>query len=148
LSLDETHVKAFGRIKFKVRITTKAAQYGIKLYVIADAATAYVLKVIVYTGKTTKYNDNETENEKKTVAIVKQLCKPYAGTHRTIYIDRFYSSIDLMKELDKMNLYVTGTVMKNRIPKEKSLRRWLLGKVVASSNQWKEEIQDYTSIAT
>jgi Transposase IS4 len=91
--------------------------------VITDATTAYVLKVIVYTGKTTKYNDNEIENEKKTVAIVKQLCKPYTGTHRTIYIDRFYSSIDLMKELGKMNLYVTGTVMKNRIPKEMVIRK-------------------------
>jgi NAD(P)H-flavin reductase len=44
LSLEETLIWAFGRIKFKVHIVTKAAWYGIKLYVITDAVTAYVLK--------------------------------------------------------------------------------------------------------
>jgi Transposase IS4 len=53
LSLDETLIRAFGRIKFKVRIVTKAARYGIKIYVITDAATAFVLRVVIYTGKTT-----------------------------------------------------------------------------------------------
>jgi Transposase IS4 len=36
LSLDETLIRAFSRIKFKVRIVTKAARYGIKLYVIMN----------------------------------------------------------------------------------------------------------------
>ena len=48
LSLDETLIKSFGRIKFKVRIITKAARYGIKAYAITDAKTAYVLKIIFY----------------------------------------------------------------------------------------------------
>ena len=39
LSLDETLIRAFGRIEFKVRIVTKAARYGIKWYVITDAVT-------------------------------------------------------------------------------------------------------------
>jgi hypothetical protein len=51
LSLDVTLIRAFGRIKFKARIVTKAARYGIKLYVITDAVTAFVLKVVIYTGK-------------------------------------------------------------------------------------------------
>ena len=62
LSLDETLVRAFGRMKFKVRIITKAARYGIKLYVISDAVTSFVLKVIVYPGKSTY---NNVEDEKK-----------------------------------------------------------------------------------
>jgi len=33
LSLDETLLRAFGRIKFKVRIISKSARYGIKIYV-------------------------------------------------------------------------------------------------------------------
>jgi Transposase IS4 len=40
LSLDETLVRAFGHIKFKVRIVTKSERYGIKLYVVTDAETA------------------------------------------------------------------------------------------------------------
>jgi Transposase IS4 len=39
LSLHATLIRAFGRIKFKARIVTKAARYSIKLYVITDAVT-------------------------------------------------------------------------------------------------------------
>jgi Transposase IS4 len=56
LLLDETLIRAFGRIKFKVRIITKSARYGIKLYVITDAVTAFVLKVI-FTQK--KHTNNK-----------------------------------------------------------------------------------------
>jgi DNA polymerase III epsilon subunit-like protein len=85
LSLDETLVRSFGRIKFKVRIITRSARYGIKLYVLTDARTAYVLRVIIYTGtepdRHTSYKEIEVENEKKTVKIVKILCHPYTGSH-------------------------------------------------------------------
>jgi Transposase IS4 len=117
LSLDETLIRAFGQIKFKVRIITKVARYGIKIYVVTDAVTAFVLRVLVYTGKTTYYDDAESNAEKlKTVQIVNRLVEPFAGSHRTIYVDRFYTSIDLLKSLAEKNLYVTGTVLANRIP--------------------------------
>jgi Transposase IS4 len=57
----------------------------------------------------------------KTVQVVTELCKQYEGSHRTVYVDRFYTlhtSLELMKELYKMSLYATGTVLKNRVPKE------------------------------
>jgi Transposase IS4 len=55
LSLDETLILAFGRIKFNVPIVTKAARYGIKIYVITDAATVSVLRMVFYTGMSTYY---------------------------------------------------------------------------------------------
>lgn len=122
LSLDETLIRAFGRMKFKVRIVTKAARYGIKLYVITDARTSFVLRVIVYTGKFT-YWESKSESTKKTVQVVQQLCEPFRGSYRTIYVDRFYSSIDLIKQLEEMKLYTTGTILSNRIPKQFSLAK-------------------------
>jgi hypothetical protein len=116
LSLDETLIRAFGRIKFKVRIVTKAARYGIKIYVITDAATAFVLRVLIYTGKTTYYADPEAQAAKKTVQVVNRLVEPFIGTHRTIYVDRFYTSLDLLKSLAEKNLYITGTMLANRTP--------------------------------
>jgi hypothetical protein len=121
LSLDESLIRAFGRIKFKVRIITKAARYGIKLYVLTDAETAFVLRVIIYTGAQTYANTNEDVS--KTVRVVRSLCEDYTDSYRTIYIDRFYTSLDLMKEMDKLNLFVTGTVMANRIPKELKINK-------------------------
>jgi hypothetical protein len=41
---------------------------------------------------------------------------PYKGSHRVVYVYRFYTSVELIKELEKMKLYMTGTVMSNRIP--------------------------------
>ena len=116
LSLDETLIRAFGRIKFKVRIVTKAARYGIKIYVITDAATAFVLRVLIYTGKSTYYAEPEAQVEKKTVQVVNRLIEPFVGSHRTIYVDRFYTSLDLVKSLAEKNLYITGTMLANRIP--------------------------------
>ena len=64
LSLDETLIRAFGRIRFKVRIISKSARYGIKLYVLTDAATAYVLRIIPYAGKR-GILESEEDNKKK-----------------------------------------------------------------------------------
>ena len=116
LSLDETLLRAFGRMKFKVRIISKSARYGIKLYVGTDARTSFVLKVLVYTGKFT-YQESTSESLKKTVQVVQQLVEPFRGSFRTVYVDRFYTSIDLLKELHEMKLFVTGTILSNRVPK-------------------------------
>jgi hypothetical protein len=86
LSLDETSICAFGRIKFKVCIVTKAARFGIKLYVITNAVTAFVLKVVIYTGKST-YISSDQQEKKKTVQVVEQLVGPFVGTYQTIYAD-------------------------------------------------------------
>jgi hypothetical protein len=115
LSLDESLIRAFGRIKFKVRIVTKAARYGIKVFVITDAQTAYVLRVLFYTGKAT-YSGHDTDDKLKTVQIVNKLVQPFAGSHRTIYVDRFYTSLELLISLAEKNLYLTGTMLANRIP--------------------------------
>jgi hypothetical protein len=117
LSLDETLIRAFGRIKFKVRIVTKAARYGIKIYVITDATTAFVLWVVLYTGKTTYYTDQDSQADRlKTVQIVNRLVEPFVGSHRTVYADWVYTSLDLLKSLAEKDLYITGTMLANRIP--------------------------------
>ena len=61
MSLEETLIQTFGRVKFKVRIISKAARYGIKIYVLTNAETAFVIKVIVYMGKHT-YNETDSRS--------------------------------------------------------------------------------------
>jgi hypothetical protein len=102
--LDKTLIRAFGRMKFKVRIVTKAARYGIKVYVITDAATAFVYKVVFYTGRSTYAGDPEHESKLKTVQVVNKLVEPFVGSHRTVYVDRFYTSLELLKSLSEKNL--------------------------------------------
>lgn len=52
-----------------------------------------------------------------------QLVQQYAQSFWTIYIDRFYTSVDLLKAMDKINIFVTGTCMKNRIPKQLTIAK-------------------------
>ena len=61
MSLDDIVICAFGSIKFKVRVITKADWYGINIYVVTYAKTAFVLKVIIYTGRYTYFNNNNTD---------------------------------------------------------------------------------------
>ena len=48
----------------KMQNSEKSARYGIKMYVITDSTTAFVLRVIVYTGSAT-YNFNPDKDIKK-----------------------------------------------------------------------------------
>ena len=50
------------------------------------------------------------------VQILNRLVEPFAGSHRTVSVDQFYTSIDLLKSLVEKDQYLTGTVLANRIP--------------------------------
>jgi hypothetical protein len=73
--------------------------------------------LLVYTRKTTYNYDSKSAAEKlKTVQIVNRLVGPFAGSHRTVYVDWFYTLLDLLKSLAEKDLYLTGTMLANRIP--------------------------------
>ena len=65
---------------------------------ITDAVTAFVLRVVIYTGKST-YTTTDDQEKIKIVQVVKRLVEPFVGTHRTIYVDRLYTSLELMRTL-------------------------------------------------
>jgi hypothetical protein len=75
----------------------KAERYGMKPYVITDATTAFVMKVIMY-------YQTDKDDTKKTLQVMKELYKANAGSNRTVYVDRLYTSLDLSNALDEMSL--------------------------------------------
>jgi hypothetical protein len=50
LVIDKSMALFKGRLMFKQYIKTKRHKFGIKLYVLCDCETGYVLDFIVYTG--------------------------------------------------------------------------------------------------
>ena len=52
-------------MKFKVIIIKKLACYGIKIYVVTDVETIYVILFIVYTLKATVYSSTTNLEKKK-----------------------------------------------------------------------------------
>ena len=92
-------------------------RWGIKLYMLCDSVTSYLLGFFVYKGR----RDNiETEPAAadtglvhKVVMRLLRLCSCLRrGYH--LYIDNFFTSIPLVNELATLNTHVTGTVRRNR----------------------------------
>ena len=98
--MDKNIICDFGSIKFKARIVIKTAWYGIKIYVVTDAETAFTPNVLIYNGK---YNDAKNDNiyMLKTVKVVCELYNPFKGSYSTIFVYGFYISINFMKGLKK-----------------------------------------------
>ena len=63
LTIDERIVKFTGRLSFLQFIRNKPNQYGIKIYILADAHTGYVYNWKVYTGAEGRRNNLEGQNQ-------------------------------------------------------------------------------------
>lgn len=55
LAIDESLVLWKGRLSFKQFIKTKRHRFGIKIFVLCDVETDFILDIILYTGSTTEY---------------------------------------------------------------------------------------------
>ena len=109
ISIDEAMIPFKGRSSLKQYMPLKPTKRGIKIWMRADANTGYVSAFNVYTGK--KGDSVEKGLGSK---IVKSLCEKLHNTHRHIYFDNFFSSVDLALDLVRVGLYSCGTLRSNR----------------------------------
>lgn len=105
LTIDEGTCGFRGRVRFRVYNKNKPDKYGMKLYVVCDAATGYVLKFEPYTGKS---EDNTI------LALYGRLLDRYLEKNHTVYMDRFYTSPILCDFLWEKGTKSVGTCMSNR----------------------------------
>ena len=119
VSIDEALLLWKGRLSWKQFIRTKRARFGIKTFVLADASTGYVWNSVIYTGDDTRINPdlNFTDNATN---IVMSLAENILDEGRCIYVDNWYSFVELLDELGKRSTDVIGTVRKGRkaLPKD------------------------------
>ena len=100
VSIDETLLLRKGRLSWKQFITTKRARFGIKTFVLADACTGYVWNSVIYTGDNTRINPDSKFTYNVT-NIVKSLAEKILDEGRCIYVDNWYSSVELLDKLGK-----------------------------------------------
>lgn len=112
--IDESMVLFKGRLNFKQYIKTKRHRFGIKLYVICDCETGYILHFIVYIGKGTYNPDENIAGLGASGNIVAMLMNPYLNKGHSLYTDNFYSSPILSNFLHEHNTNSCGTVRINR----------------------------------
>lgn len=108
-TVDEAMIAFTGRLSYKQYMPAKPIKRGIKLWMLCDARTAYVHRFEVYLGR----QENRPEHGLG-YNVVTRLTDHLQHTHRWIFFDNFFTSIELMQRLLEDGLYACGTVRVNR----------------------------------
>lgn len=110
LTVDEQMIGWRGRCPFMQFMPKKPDKYGMKLFWICDATTAYPLRAIPYLGKEGNVRAAAGLGQR----IVLNLCEPYFGTNRHVTYDNYFGSYELAKTLLKNKLTSLATIKKNK----------------------------------
>lgn len=81
--VDESIVEWKGRLKFKQYIPSKRHRFGIKLFILCDCKSGFVLDYLIYTGDNTHITHNETL--KLSDSVISTLMEPYVNKGHIIY---------------------------------------------------------------
>jgi Transposase IS4 len=117
IAIDESTVAFKGRILFKMYNPAKPTKWGLRVYVLADSETGYVSVLVPYYGSPTTASLVRPDlpfTSRITLHLCQKLLQSSNGTGFHLYTDRFYTGVDLGKELLKIGIHTTGTIMANR----------------------------------
>ncbi|KAJ1098648.1 hypothetical protein NDU88_003755 [Pleurodeles waltl] len=115
ISVDESLVLFKGRLVFRQYIPSKRARYGIKLYMLSESSTGYVYSFRVYTGRDSNIDPPGcTPTFGVTEKIVWDLGRQLFNKGHHLYVDNFYTVVQLFKELFKVDTVACGTIRCNR----------------------------------
>ena len=110
LSVDEGMIAYCGRISYLQYIPKKPTKFGIKVWLLAESKTGYIINYIIYTGKLSEDNmDPELEGHNQGYKVVMALMKPYLNLGHHVYFDNLFTSFELLKDLRQKDTYATGT---------------------------------------
>ena len=119
VSVDETLLLRKGCLSWKEYIKTQRARFGIKMFALAEASSGYIWNSITYSGDDTLI-DEGNKYQYQATSIVMTLMKKVLDEGRCLYVDNWYSSIELLDELRKRSTDVIDTVRKDQkwLPKD------------------------------
>ena len=118
-TIDEGFVKFAGRCKFIHFSPAKPIRRGIKIWKRCDSTSAYCQEFEIYLGK------GQTQPSKFSPIFdtVWSLCKNIAGKNHRIYVDNFFSLVQLAKFLYSKGICLNSTVCQNKKLLPDSFRR-------------------------
>jgi hypothetical protein len=94
------------RLAFKQYIQNKRDRFGIKEFKLC-ISFCYTIAMQVYCGKEV---DNMLNVGNVGSSVVMELAEPYLDNGRTVYVDDWYSSVELAELLQARNTYLVGTL--------------------------------------
>lgn len=114
LSIDEQMIPFTGHTSMKQYVVGKPHPVGLKNFVLA-APEGMVLDFVVYQGKNTLLTDDSSGGFTVAESAVVKLCETVPpGT--CVYFDRYFTTENLLVYLHSINIFGTGTLMKNKFP--------------------------------
>ena len=128
VAVDERMVKSRHRSGIRQFNKDKPTRWGIKLWVLADSSNGYTIDFNVYIGKVA---GQEVSANGLGYDVVMKLMSPYFHQEYHLYVDNFYTSVTLFKDLFAMGVGATGTIRENRrdFPENfKDSKVWAKGK--------------------
>ena len=109
VSIDERMVASKGRFCMKQFIKDKPVRWGFKFWVLACQHTGYTHKSEIYTGKRLTKSTKGLGYD-----VVMNLMDGLFQQGYHLFVDNFYSSPQLFKDLLDKRCLATGTVRENR----------------------------------
>jgi hypothetical protein len=106
----------------KVYNPNKPHKYGLKLFMLCCSVVGYCYSFEVYQGKKRDEpseevdavnDDAEDDNTTGPIATLRN-CKWMQGSHRTVFCDRYYTSVWLFLRLKELQINAVGTIRPNR----------------------------------
>ncbi|XP_066504148.1 piggyBac transposable element-derived protein 4-like [Hoplias malabaricus] len=110
LAVDERMVPCRGHNSMTQYMKDKPTKWGFKLFVLADSSNGYTVDFSVYTGK----NNFPTGQGLSYDSVMSLVDKSFLGSGYHVYMDNFYTSPKLFKDLYACKFGACGTYRESR----------------------------------
>src|SRR6218665_265623 len=112
VAIDESLLLWKGRLSMKQYIPLKRARFGIKIYALSESDSGYIWNAFIHIG--TAMQLREAVDGLKSSRIVLTLAEDLFGKGYCIFLDNWYSSPALYRQLALNKTDAVGTVRLNR----------------------------------